>query len=385
MSDINIDGSINRRSFLQLTAMASAALMMPSFLMAKNNNSIASPLGFRMLGDLKVSNIALGCMSMNSGNYNLPKDKGEMIKLIQQAYDSGVTFFDTAEAYGPFINEELVGDALKHIRKDVVIATKFGFGITPSGQRGGPLNSKPQHIREVVEASLKRLKTDYIDLLYQHRVDPTVPIEDVAGTVKDLIKEGKVKHFGLSEPGLKTIRRAHAVQPVAAIQNEYSLLTPEAGESVFDICEELGIGLVAWSPMGIGYLSGKIDENTQFYEKDYRNTNPQFTKENRIANKPLIEFLKKWAIQKNSTPAQIALAWLLAQKPYIVPIPGTTNFNHLQENLGAANVTFTNEELSQFNSERNSIFIHGARLRDGLLQLSGVEAPEKVSSSKTGN
>lgn len=378
MKDKNMDGGLNRRSFLQLTAMASAALAMPSFLMAKSNSTIGSPLDFRMLGDLKVSSIALGCMSMNSGNYNLPKDKGEMIKLIHQAFDNGVTFFDTAEAYGPFINEELVGEALKTIRKEVVIATKFGFGITATGERGGPLNSKPQHIRDVVEASLKRLKTDYIDLLYQHRVDPTVPIEDVAETVKDLIQEGKVKHFGLSEPGLKTIRRVHAIQPVTAIQNEYSLLTPEAGESVFDICEELGIGLVAWSPMGIGFLSGKIDGNTQFYEKDYRNTNPQFTKENRKANKPLVDFVQKWAEQKNATPAQIALGWLLAQKPYIVPIPGTTDPNHLKENLGAVHVKFSASELMQFNEERNSIVIHGARLRGGLLQLSGVEAPEKM-------
>jgi aryl-alcohol dehydrogenase-like predicted oxidoreductase len=373
----NDNGTMQRREFLQLTALASAALAMPSFLMAKNNIAVSSSLGLRMLGNLQVSSIGLGCMSMNSGNYNLPKDKNEMIRLIHQAFDSGVTLFDTAEAYGPFINEELVGEALKPIRKNVVIATKFGFGITPSGQRGGPLNSRPEHIREVVDASLKRLQTDHIDLLYQHRVDPTVPIEDVAGTVKDLIQAGKVKYFGLSEPGLKTIRRAHAIQPLAAIQNEYSLLTPEAGETVFDVCEELGIGLVCWSPLGIGFLSGKIDEHTTFYEKDYRSTNPQFTPENRKANMPLIELLKKWARQKNATPAQIALGWLLAQKPYIVPIPGTTNPQHLKEDLGGVNIKFTPAELQQFNKERSAIIIHGARLRDGLLQLSGVEAPEK--------
>jgi len=371
---------MQRRQFLYLAGMG--ALAVAALDCTTNRNVQAkkapSPLGTRMLGTLEVSALGLGCMSMNSGNYNPPKDKQEMIGLIHQAVDSGVTLFDTAEAYGPFINEELVGEALVPYRNKVVITTKFGFGIDyVTGKRGGPLNSKPEHIRKVVEASLKRLRTDHIDMLYQHRVDPTVPIEDVAGAVKDLIAEGKVKHFGLSEPGLQTIRRAHAVQPVTAIQNEYSLLTREPGEAVFSICEELGIGLVPWSPLGIGFLTGKINANTIFYSNDYRLTNPRFTPEALKANMALVDLLKHWAQRKEATPAQIALAWLLAQKPFIVPIPGTTNSDHLKENLDATNVKLTEVELKELNTTASNIKVHGNRLRPGLLELSGVEAPLK--------
>ena len=369
---------MHRRDFIQLAGMASLAVAVPSWVGCESKTPANSSLGTRKLGSLEVSALGLGCMTMNGGQYNPPKDKQEMIRLIHQAVDSGVTFFDTAEVYGPFINEELVGEALAPYRNNVVIATKFGFDLEyETGRRTGGTNSKPEHIKKVVEQSLKRLRTDRIDLLYQHRVDPTVPIEDVAGAVKDLIAEGKVKHFGLSEPGLQTIRRAHAVQPVSAIQNEYSLLTREPGESVFSICEELGIGLVPWSPLGLGLLSGKINENTKFYNKDYRLTNPRFTPENLPANMALVELLKQWAQRKEATPAQIALAWLLAQKPWIVPIPGTTNPNHLKENLGATEVKFSSDELLQFNKETSAIVIKGKRLREGLLQMSGVEAPLK--------
>ena len=335
----------------------------------------------RKLGPLEVSAIGLGCMSMNSGNYNAPRTAAEMRPIIEAAIDRGVNFFDTAEAYGPFINEELVGELLQGHRNAVLIATKFGFEIEPgTGRRSGGLDSRPLHIREVVEASLKRLRTDHIDLLYQHRVDPKVPIEDVAGTVKDLIAEGKVRSFGLSEPGMQTVRRAHAEQPLAAVQNEYSLLWrgPENGELA--VFEELGIGLVSWSPLGVGFLSGKLDGNSRFDGpgyRDYRLTNPRFTPEALKANMPLIEVLRDWSERKNATPAQLSLAWLLARKPWIVPIPGTTNVQHLEENLGAVNVRFTPEELREFDAATAAIHIHGARLRPGLLELSGQEAPPR--------
>jgi aryl-alcohol dehydrogenase-like predicted oxidoreductase len=310
-----------------------------------------------------------------------PKDKREMIRLIHQAVDRGVDFFDTAEVYGPFINEELVGEALSPYREKVVIATKFGFDLDyEAGRRTGGVNSRPEHIRRVVEASLKRLKVDTIDLLYQHRVDPNVPIEDVAGTVKDLIQQGKVKHFGLSEPGLQTVRRAHAVQPLAAVQNEYSLLWRGPEKEELALFEELGIGLVPWSPLGAGFLTGTINENTRFDGPgytDYRLTNPRFTPENLKANMPLVALLRDWARRKEATPAQIALAWLMAQRPWIVPIPGTTNPQHLDENLGALSVKFTADELREFNTAADKIVVHGERLRKGLLALSGVEAPPK--------
>jgi aryl-alcohol dehydrogenase-like predicted oxidoreductase len=335
----------------------------------------------RKLGTLEVSALGLGCMSMNGGQYNPPKDKREMIRLIHQAVDRGVTFFDTAEVYGPFINEELVGEALAPFRQKVVIATKFGFDLDyDTGRRSGGVNSRPEHIRQVVEASLKRLRVDTIDLLYQHRVDPNVPIEDVAGTVKDLVQQGKVKHFGLSEPGMQTLRRAHAVQPVAAVQNEYSFLWRGPEKEELALFEELGIGLVPWSPLGAGFLTGTIDENTRFGGPghgytDYRLTNPRFTPENLKANMPLVNLLRDWARRKEATPAQIALAWLLAQRPWIVPIPGTTNPSHLDENLGAVAITFSPEELREFKAATDKIVIHGERLRPELLALSGVEAP----------
>jgi aryl-alcohol dehydrogenase-like predicted oxidoreductase len=329
----------------------------------------------RRLGALEVSAIGLGCMSMNGGQYNPPKPKGEMISLIRAAVDRGVTYFDTAEVYGPFVNEELVGEALVSYRDKVVIGTKFGFDIDESGRRTGGLNSRPEHIRAAAEGSLRRLKTDRIDLLYQHRVDPTVPIEEVAGTVQDLIAEGKVRHFGLSEPGMQTLRRAHAVQPVAVVQNEYSLLWrgPESGE--LEIFEELGIGLVPWSPLGAGLLTGRINANTRFGASDYRATNPRFTPEALAANMALVDLLGTWAARKDATRPQVALAWLLAQRPWIVPIPGTTRLEHLDENLGALHLRFSADELREFNSQVSRIEVRGERLRKELLQMSGRDTP----------
>jgi len=376
------NSGIDRREFITAGLMMAAVATLPKIAFAAAPPRIQSqPIPRRKLGPLEVSALGLGCMSMNGGQYNPPKDKREMIRLIHQAVDRGVTFFDTAEVYGPFINEELVGEALAPFREKVVIATKFGFDLDyETGRRSGGVNSRPEHIRRVVEGSLKRLKVTTIDLLYQHRVDPKVPIEDVAGTVKDLIQQGKVKHFGLSEPGLQTVRRAHAVQPVTAIQNEYSLLARAPGESVFAVCEELGIGLVPWSPLGCGFLTGGINEKTPFAvpgHTDYRLTNPRFTPENLKANMPLVALLRDWARRKEATPAQIALAWLLAQKPWIIPIPGTTNPQHLDENLGAMAVIFAADELREINAATDAIMIHGARLRPELLALSGVEAPAR--------
>jgi len=293
-----------------------------------------------------------------------------MISLIQKAVELGVTFFDTAEAYGPFINEELVGEALAPFRNRVVIATKFGFKFDPDGKQIR-LDSRPEHIREVADASLKRLKIDTIDLFYQHRVDPNVPIEDVAGTVKDLIKKGKVRHFGLSEAGVKTIRRAHAVQPVAALQSEYSLWWKEPESEILPTLEELGIGFVPFSPLGKGFLTGKINENTKFDKKDFRSIVPRFTEENRKANKGLIDLLGKIADERKATPAQIALAWLLAQKPWIVPIPGTTKLNRLEENIGAGSITLTPGELRNINSELEKIKVSGERYPEHLQKLVG--------------
>lgn len=374
--------AMNRREFITTGMMLAAAVALPRMTIAGSSPTTRPIVNARRkLGSLEVSALGLGCMSMNGGQYNPPKDKGEMIRLIHQAVDRGIDFFDTAEVYGPFINEELVGEALEPMRDKVVIATKFGFDLDyGSGRRTGGVNSRPEHIHRVVEASLRRLRVDTIDLLYQHRVDPTVPIEEVAGTVKELISQGKVKHFGLSEPGLNTVRRAHAVQPVTAIQNEYSLLSRAPGQSVFAVCGELGIGLVPWSPLGAGLLTGTIDEHTRFDGPgytDYRLTNPRFTPENLKANMPLVHLLHDWAQRKEATPTQIALAWLLAQRPWIVPIPGTTNPGHLDENLGALAVNFTADELREFNAAADDIVVHGERLREGLLALSGVEAPMK--------
>jgi aryl-alcohol dehydrogenase-like predicted oxidoreductase len=326
----------------------------------------------RKLGksNLEVSAIGLGCMGLSFG-YGPAVEKQAGISLIRSAVECGVTFFDTAEVYGPFTNEELVGEALAPFRKDVVIATKFGFDIDPvTGQQRG-LNSHPAHIKEVAEASLKRLKTDTIDLFYQHRVDLNVPIEDVAGAVKDLIREGKVKHFGLSEAGVQTIRRAHAVQPVAALQSEYSLWWREPQQEVLPTLQELGIGFVPFSPLGKGFLTGAISENTTFDKTDFRNIVPRFSPEARKANQTVVDLLGKIAKQKGATPAQIAIAWLLAQKPWIVPIPGTTKLHRLEENIAAAAVELTAGDISDIDSAVSKIAVQGARYPEHLQQLVG--------------
>jgi aryl-alcohol dehydrogenase-like predicted oxidoreductase len=327
----------------------------------------------RKLGSngLEVSALGLGCMGM-TGVYGPGVEKADMIKLIHDANARGVTFFDTAEAYGPFANEELVGEALKPIRDKIVIATKFGFDIDlKSGARSGGTNSRPEHIKAVAEAALKRLKTDRIDLFYQHRVDLNVPIEDVAGAVKDLIAEGKVKHFGLSEAGVNTIRRAHAVQQVAAVQSEYSLFWRGPEAELLPVLEELGIGFVPFSPLGAGFLTGKIDENTKFEQGDFRNLVPRFSPEARKANMALVGVIKDVADRKGATPAQVALAWLLAQKPWIVPIPGTTKLHRLEENLGAVDLELTISDLAEINAEASKVEVQGERLPEAVLKMTG--------------
>jgi aryl-alcohol dehydrogenase-like predicted oxidoreductase len=319
---------------------------------------------------LEVSGIGLGCMGMSFG-YGPPKDKQEMIALLRAAVERGVTFFDTAEVYGPFTNEELVGEGLAPFRDRVVIATKFGFKLDPKSGRSIGVDSRPEHIKEVAEASLKRLKTDVIDLFYQHRVDPEVPIEDVAGAVRELIHEGKVKHFGLSEPGVQTIRRAHAVQPVTAIQNEYSLWWRKPEEEVLPALEELGIGFVPFSPLGRGFLTGKMNENTTFDSTDFRNSLPRFTPEARKANQALVDLLGEIARRKKATPAQIALAWLLAQKPSIVPIPGTTKLKRLEENIGTVEIELTRDDVREIERAASEIEVQGARYPEHLEQLTG--------------
>ena len=321
-------------------------------------------------GGLEVSAIGLGCMGMSFG-LGPAKDKQEMISLIRSAVEKGMTFFDTAEVYGPFTNEELVGEALAPLREQVVIATKFGFNIDPDGtqHQQQPLNSRPEHIKAVAEASLMRLKTDYIDLFYQHRVDPEVPIEDVAGAVKGLIDEGKVRHFGLSEAGVEVIRRAHAVQPLTALQSEYSLWWREPEAEILPALEELGIGFVPFSPLGKGFLTGKIDENTKFDSTDFRNTVPRFSPEARRANRALIDLIGKFAEQKKATPAQIALAWVLAQKPWIVPIPGTTKLHRLEENIGGANVELTDHDLREIDNLTAQIDVQGARYSESSQKM----------------
>jgi aryl-alcohol dehydrogenase-like predicted oxidoreductase len=327
----------------------------------------------RKLGksNLEVSALGLGCMGM-SFSYGPPKDKQEMISLIRTSLERGITFFDTAEVYGPFTNEELVGEALAPLRERVVIATKFGFKFDPATNKPAGLDSSPAHVKEVAEASLKRLKTDVIDLFYQHRVDPNVPIEDVAGAVKDLIQQGKVKHFGLSEAGVKTIRRAHAVQPVTALQNEYSLWWRMPEKEVLPTLEELGIGLVAYSPLGKGFLTGKIDENTKFDSTDFRNTVPRFTPEARKANQAVVDLLERIAKEKDATPAHIALAWLLAQKPWIVPIPGTTKLTRLDENIGSLNLKLSANDLREIDSAASKIIVEGERYPEHLQKMTGL-------------
>jgi aryl-alcohol dehydrogenase-like predicted oxidoreductase len=326
----------------------------------------------RKLGTLEVSALGLGCMSMSSA-YGPAAEKQEMINLIRAAHDRGVTLFDTAEAYGPFVNEELVGAAVEPIRDQVVVATKFGFDIDlETGERRGGTNSRPEHIKAAADASLKRLKTDRIDIFYQHRVDPNVPIEDVAGAVKELIAEGKVKHFGLSEAGAQTIRRAHAVQSVTAVQSEYSLFWRGPEAELLPTLEELGIGFVPFSPLGAGFLTGKIDENTKFDPTDFRNSVPRFSPEARKANMALVDMVKVVAERKGATPAQVALAWLLAQKPWIVPIPGTTKLHRLDENLGAVDVTLTAKDLGEIATALSKIAVQGERLPEAVLKMTGL-------------
>lgn len=328
----------------------------------------------RRLGNsnLEVSSLGLGCMGM-SWSYGQPGDKQEMIALIRAAVERGVTFFDTAEVYGPYTNEELLGEALAPFRGKVVIATKFGWAPAPGdSNRWSALNSRPEHIKQAVEGSLKRLKVDAIDLYYQHRVDPSVPTEDVAGAVKDLITEGKVKHFGMSEAGAQTIRRAHAIQPLTAVQSEYSLWTRNVEAEVLPTLEELGIGFVPFSPLGKGFLTGKIDENTKIESTDFRSTVPRFSTENLKANKALVDLLATIAERKNSTPARIALAWLLAQKPWIVPIPGTTKLHRLEENLGAVEIVLTADDLREIEDSASKITIQGARYPESMERMTGL-------------
>lgn len=324
----------------------------------------------RKLGSLEVSALGLGCMGLSYG-YGPALDKQEAIKLIRAAFERGVTLFDTAEVYGPFKNEELVGEAVAPFRDQVVIASKFGFKISAKGEQVG-VDSRPDHIKEVAEASLQRLKTDRIDLFYQHRVDPDVPIEDVAGAIKELIQQGKVKHFGLSEAGMQTLRRAHAIQPVAALQSEYSLWYRNVEEQALPTCEELGIGFVPFSPLGRGFLTGKIDENTTFDKSDFRNTVPRFTAAARKANQALVDLIRTIASRKKATPAQIALAWLLAQKPWVVPIPGTTKLHRLEENIGAVEIELTPEDLHEIESATSQIEIQGARYPEEFERRTGL-------------
>ncbi|MES2379426.1 MAG: aldo/keto reductase [Bacteroidota bacterium] len=361
------EGGSSRRNFIQQSAVAGLGLLFTPNLSASNNLSDHKPnkvkvgdMGTRNLGKLKVSALGAGCMSI-SANYGAAADKNEGIKTIRKAYEKGITFFDTAEVYGPYTNEQLVGEALAPFRNKVSIATKFGFDI------GGPqiaLNSKPEHIKKVVEESLKRLKTDHIDLYYQHRVDPNVPIEDVAGAVKDLIGAGKVLHFGLSEASVKTIRRAHTVQPVSAIQTEYSFMERSVEKNgVLAICEELGIGFVPWGPIGMGYLTGKLNAQTKFDDKlDLRSTFDRFTPENLAANMPIVNLLNRFASKINATASQVALAWLMAQKTFIVPIAGTRNIPHLNENSGAIDIQLTTVELQELETEFSKLKVYGGRM-----------------------
>jgi aryl-alcohol dehydrogenase-like predicted oxidoreductase len=332
--------------------------------------------GRRKLGSLEVSSIGLGSQTMTGRLYGPVTSRADMVTLIRTAVDQGVTFFDTAEAYGPFESERIVGEALQPIREEVVIASKFGFDYDPqTGERRGGPNSRPEHIRAAVDAMLQRLRTDRIDLLYQHRVDPTVPIEDVAGTVKDLIAQGKVRHFGLSEPGPQTVRRAHAVQPLTAIQNEYSMLWRGPEQQILPLCQELGIGFVPWAPLGMGFTTGTITPYTRFAEGDFRAAVPRNSPANLTANMPLVQLISEWAVRKGATPAQVSLAWLMAQHPWIVPIPSTTRTAHLGENLGAEEVSYSKSELRDLNAALAEIQIHGERLQPTVLAQTGVESP----------
>ena len=372
---------MNRRDILKSGLAITGSALLASNAIAKtiSDHNTALATGKRKLGGkLEVSSIGLGVQNMSRTYQTTIPSRPQMISLIRKAYDQGVTFFDTAEAYGPLECERILGEATASFRNKIVIETKFGWDVDPeTGRMRGGLNSKPEHIKTAVEGMLKRLRTDRIDLLYQHRVDPAIPIEDVVGVIKDLIQQGKVLHYGLSEPGPQTVRRAHAIHPVTAIQNEYSLLWRGPEETIIPLCEELGIGFVCWSPLGVGFTTGAIDEFTRFAPGDIRGGESRFSPENLSKNMALVKLLKKWAEQKQATPGQISLAWLLAKKLWIVPIPGTTQMAHLSENVGAANVNFTADELSRFNTELATIKIEGERLPPFVLALSGVEAPVK--------
>jgi aryl-alcohol dehydrogenase-like predicted oxidoreductase len=374
---------LGRRSFLLSAGTLAAAPLLGGMApqaLAQTPTSITSPassaLGRRRLGSLEVSSIGLGVQNMARKYETTVPYRPAMIALIRAAHDRGVTFFDTAEAYGPHECERILGEAIAPFRNDIVITSKFGWNIDQeTGERRPGLDSKPAHIKVVVEGMLRRLRTDRIDLLYQHRVDPEVPIEDVAGAVQELMRDGKVLHWGLSEMGLNTLRRAHATLPVTAVQNEYSMLWRGPEESVIPLCEELGIGFVPWSPLGVQFLTGWIDASTRFAPGDIRAAEPRFSPENLLHNLQLVELVRRWAERKGAAPAQIALAWLLAQKPWIVPIPGTTNVAHLTQNIGADGVTFTADELAELNAAVRGIEIRGARLPAAVLAFSGVEAP----------
>ncbi|HBS52762.1 MAG TPA: aldo/keto reductase [Flavobacterium sp.] len=372
---------MNRRDLIKTAGLAFAgSALFPFDGLAKTaSETVSTPTGNkRKLGtSLEVSSIGLGVQNMSRTYQTTIPSRTEMHNIIRTAFDNGVTFFDAAEAYGPFEVEKILGEGLSPIRNNVKIATKFGFNIGAGNAKRSALNSEPEHIKKVVEDMLKRLQTDRIDLLYQHRVDPNVPIEDVVGTIKDLIKEGKVLNYGLSEPGVQTVRRAHKEHPIAAIQNEYSLLWRGPEKEIIPLCQELGIGFVPWSPLGMAFLTGAIDENTHFAQGDFRSYVSRFSSENLSKNMVLVNLIKKWGIQKGASPAQISLAWLLAQQPWIVPIPGTTQMAHMKENIGANNIMFTLDELEEFNKELNAIQIIGERLPAGVQAMSGAESPLK--------
>jgi aryl-alcohol dehydrogenase-like predicted oxidoreductase len=375
----------NRRNFLTTSILAGAGLALspfsgetankPRILNEKKHHPLKK--GKRKLGSLEVSAQGLGGLSVVGFYTGGPREQANVNRIYREAYEMGITLFDTAEVYGPFINEKQVGEAVAPFRKDVVLATKFGFDVDPdTGQRRG-IDSRPKTIRKSVEGSLKRLRTDYIDLSYQHRVDPNVPIEDVAGTIQDLMREGKIRHWGLSEPGLKTVRRAHAVQPLTAIQNEYSPWTRNPEAEVLPLCEELGIGFVPWCPLGYGFFADAINENSRFSEGDFRAILPRITPENIPQNLEMLYYIQEWGLKKDATASQITLAWLQAQKPWVVPIPGTSNIIHLKENIGANDISFTSDELQEFNAGLAKIEILGAQNAGGVMTAMGVEAPKK--------
>lgn len=370
---------INRRSLLGIGLGLAATAVLPVSSSAAQGTRSSVRIGRRKLGKLEVSEIGMGVQNMHRKYDTTVPDRAEMVRILRAAYDRGVTFFDTAEAYGPWENERILGEAIAPFRDRVQLTSKFGWNIdTETGRRLPGLNSRPDHIKRVVENSLKRLNRDHIDLIYQHRVDPSVPIEDVAGAVKDLMDQGKVRHWGLCEMGLGTLRRAHAALPVTAVQNEYSMATRDPEKEVIPLCEELGIGFVPWWPLDCQLLTGWIDPGTRFAPGDIRGGTPRFSPENLAQNMKLIDLIKAWAKRKEATPAQIALAWLMAQKPWIVPIPGTTVMDHMVENSGAPGVRFTAAEISELNIALRAIEVKGQRLPDGVLTFSGVEAPPKI-------